>query len=75
MGSALPELRQHVPAVVHGPLMCRGATSEGCATVRLAPSCAPLLAILTAGQRESGQSPRLVEGSTRKPWAASIIEV
>eukprot|EP01047_Picozoa_sp_COSAG01_P070030 COSAG01_NODE_10513_length_2148_cov_0.977550_1_plen_21_part_10 len=21
MGSALPELRQHVPAVVHGPLM------------------------------------------------------
>jgi hypothetical protein len=60
MGSALPELRQHVPAVVHGPLMCRGATSEGCAKVRLAPSCAPLLAILTAGQRESGQSPRLV---------------
>eukprot|EP01047_Picozoa_sp_COSAG01_P070845 COSAG01_NODE_10847_length_2068_cov_31.607415_3_plen_48_part_01 len=48
MGSALPELRQHVPTVAHGPLMCRGATSEGCATVRLAPSCAPLLAILTA---------------------------
>jgi hypothetical protein len=31
MGSALPELRQHVPAVVHGPLMCRGATRwRGC---------------------------------------------
>jgi|EP01049_Picozoa_sp_SAG25_P001055 hypothetical protein len=66
MGSALPELRQHVPAVVHGPLMCRGATSEGAGTVRLAPSCAPLITKLTAGQRESGQSFRLVEGSTRK---------
>jgi hypothetical protein len=39
MGSALPELRQHVPAVVHGPLMCRGATSEGAAKVR---SCTDL---------------------------------
>jgi hypothetical protein len=34
MGSALPELWQHVPTVTHGPLMCRGATSEGAGTVR-----------------------------------------
>jgi hypothetical protein len=43
MGSALPELRQQVPTVAHGPLSFRGAPSEGCAKVRLAPSCAPLL--------------------------------
>eukprot|EP01047_Picozoa_sp_COSAG01_P061277 COSAG01_NODE_7632_length_3120_cov_7.847733_2_plen_93_part_00 len=39
MGSALPELRQHVPAVVHGPLICRGATSEGCASWSQSTPC------------------------------------